>query len=190
MTDVRHPARPGGGGAARRPRPGLSLSLAVTALLGAGACGSGAASPAPTGSAPATTAPTTTAAPAPPAAARAAAEAAKTVLDRAFAEREVLGAGSGTLAEAFGDTHPAPPGDVRGLTFAFVCTGGGTVGLAFTVADREVPSAAGAEVCDGSVHQRILGLPRPGALGFTAAVTGSRQGGYAYRYVTDRERRP
>ncbi|GAA3906596.1 hypothetical protein GCM10022244_15860 [Streptomyces gulbargensis] len=185
MTHARHP------GDRAAWRPGLSTALAVTALLGAGACGSGAPSPTPAGSAPApATTPTTNPASVPPASDRAAAEAAKTVLDRAFAEREVLGSGSGPLVEAFGDTLPAPPGDVRSLTFAFVCTGGGTVKLAFTVADRPVPSAAGTEACDGSLHQRILDPARPGALGFTATLTGSRQGGYAYSYVTDGERRP
>jgi hypothetical protein len=172
------------GRAVQRLSAGLSVALSVTTLLGVGACSSGeqsgspSKSPGTTGSAPAATPDT------------AGAEAAKSVLEKTFVTRESLGGGSGGLQRQFGNTHPTTPDDVLSVTFAFTCTGGATVTLTFTVADKEVSSAAGTHVCDGSVFQRSVELPKPGPLGFSAAVTGSEGGGYAYAYYAEKKRLP
>ncbi|MEU7006910.1 hypothetical protein [Streptomyces sp. NPDC046332] len=172
------------GRAVRRLSAGLPVALSVTALLGAGACspgeqsGSPSKSPSVTGSAPAATPDT------------ADAEAAKSVLEGAFVGRQSLGGGSGGLQRYFGNTHPATPDDVLSVTFAFTCTGGATVALTFAAAGQDVPSAAGTQVCDGSVFQRSVELPEPGALGFSAVVTGSEDGGYAYAFYAEKKQLP
>ncbi|WP_406001052.1 hypothetical protein [Streptomyces sp. NBC_00829] len=168
----------------RRAVRRLSVGLSVTALLGAGACspgeqsGSPSKSPTVTGSA-STTTPDTAGA------------AAKSVLERAFVTRESLGAGSGGLEGGpFGNTHPSAPDDVLSVTFAFTCTGGAKVALKIAVGDKDVPSAAGTQVCDGSIFQRSIDMSKPGPLGFSAAVTGSQGGGYAYAYYAEKKQLP
>lgn len=118
------------------------------------------------------------------------AEAAKSVLERAFFTRESLGAGSGGLERQFGNTHPSAPDDVLSVTFAFTCTGGAKVALKIAVGDKDVPSAAGTQVCDGSIFQRSIDMSKPGPLGFSAAVTGSEGGGYAYAYYAEKKQLP
>ncbi|MFE0700145.1 hypothetical protein [Streptomyces sp. NPDC058872] len=165
----------------------LSAALSVTALLGAAACGadeesgpppSASRSPSATGSAPAATPDTS------------GVEAAKSVLEGAFVGMEPLGGGAGQVQRQFGNMHPAMPDDVLSVTFAFTCTGGTTVALRFTVAGEEVPSAAGTQVCDGSVFQRILDASRPGPLDFSIAATGPEKGFYAYAYYPEKKRLP
>ncbi|MFI8323621.1 hypothetical protein [Streptomyces sp. NPDC085529] len=99
-----------------------------------------------------------------------------------------LGGGSGGLRRQFGDTHAATPDDVPSVSFAFTCTGGGTVALTFTAADnKEVPSAAGTQVCDGSLFQRSIDTSTAGSLGFSAALTGPESGGYAYACYAEKK---
>lgn len=120
----------------------------------------------------------------------AAAEAAKSVLDRGIVAMESLGGGYGGLERQFGNTHPATPDDVLSVSFAFTCTGGATVALTFTTADKDVPSAAGTQVCDGSIFQRSIDTSKPGPLEFSAALTGSEGGGYAYAYYAEKKQLP
>ncbi|MFF9838475.1 hypothetical protein [Streptomyces sp. NPDC013740] len=165
---------------------GLSVALAVTALLGSGACSpSEQAGSASKGRSAARSAPAATSA-------AADAEAAKSLLEKAFVDRESLGGGSGGLLPQLGNTHPAPPAEVLGVTFAFTCTGGAKVALTFAVQDKDkhARSVAGTQLCDGSVFQRSIEFPKPGPLSFSAAVTGSESGGYAYAYYTETKRLP
>ncbi|MFB7231384.1 hypothetical protein ACFCY9_27020 [Streptomyces fimicarius] len=163
---------------------GLAAALSVAALLGATSCSSGeqsgspSANPSATKSAPAPTPDTTDA------------DAARTLLEGTFVNMKSLGGGSGGLRPQFGDTHPAAPDNVLSVTFAFACTGGGEVALTFTVADEDVPSAKGTQVCDGSVFQQSIELPEPGSVGFTGVVTGTEDGGYAYAYYPEKEQLP
>ncbi|MFG3498571.1 hypothetical protein [Streptomyces sp. NPDC047928] len=128
--------------------------------------------------------------PAPTASGPSGAEAAKSVLERAFVAREPLGAGSGGLEPRFGNTHPSTPDDVLSVTFAFTCTGGAKVALEIAVEGEDVPSAAGTQLCDGSVLQRSIDLPKPGSVGFSATVTGPGGGSYAYAYYAEKKQLP
>ncbi|MEU3057764.1 hypothetical protein [Streptomyces griseus] len=165
---------------------GLAAALSVTALLGATSCSSGEQSGSPSAS-PSATKP----APAPtPDTADADADAARTLLEGTFVNMKSLSGGSGELRPQFGNTHPAAPDNVLSVTFAFACTGGGEVALTFTVADEDVPSANGTQMCDGSVFQQSIELPEPGSVGFTGVVTGTENGGYAYAYYPEKKQLP
>lgn len=76
------------------------------------------------------------------------------------------------------------------MTFAFTCTGGGTVALTFATAGKDVSTAAGAQECDGSIYQRSIGTPEPGLIGFSYSLTGSENGGYAYGYYAEKKQLP
>lgn len=166
----------------RRADRRAALCLVITAVLSAAACtpsersGPSAQSPSATG--------------APTAATPDEATDLKAVLERAFVARESLGGGSGRLDPQFGNTHPATPEGVLSVTFAFTCTGKGEVSLKFTVGGKEVPTAAGSQVCDGTIFQRSVDVPKPGPLGFVAAVGGSADGGFAYAYYAEKKELP
>lgn len=162
----------------------VGVALSVTALLGAGACNpseqpeSSSTSPSVTGSAPA--APDTSAA-----------EAAKSVLEKGIVNMESLSDGDGGLQKQFGNTLASVPEDVLSVSFAFTCTGGAKVALAFRLAGKEVASAAGTHVCDGStIFQRSIDTTGPGPLGFSAVATGAQSGGYAYAYYSEKKQLP
>ncbi|MEV3990253.1 hypothetical protein AB0J57_15230 [Streptomyces sp. NPDC049837] len=76
------------------------------------------------------------------------------------------------------------------LTFAFTCTGKGKVTLKFSVAGKEMPKAAGTQVCDGSIFQRSIDVPKPGPVGFEATVSGSVNGDFAYAYYAEKKQLP
>ncbi|MCS0639840.1 hypothetical protein NX801_30245 [Streptomyces sp. LP05-1] len=103
---------------------------------------------------------------------------------------DFVGGGSGGLQRQFGNTHPTTPDDVLSVSFAFTCTGGGTVRLTFTVADKDVPSAAGTHVCDSTVFRRGIDTSKPGSLGFSVTLTGPESGGYAYGYYVEKTQLP
>ncbi|MFZ4266858.1 hypothetical protein [Streptomyces arboris] len=173
-------ARGADGRAARR----VAVLLSVAALLGAGACGPrdqpdpSSTSPSVTGSASAT--PDTSAA-----------EAAKSVLEKNIVNMESLGEGDGGLQKQFGNTLASVPEDVLSVSFAFTCTGGAKVALTFRLAGKEVASAAGTHVCDGStIFQRSIDTTGSGPLGFSAVATGAESGGYAYAYYSEKKQLP
>ncbi|MYX14921.1 hypothetical protein GTY67_16260 [Streptomyces sp. SID8374] len=158
--------------------------MAVTALLGAGACSpseqpeSSSTSPSVTGSASA--APDTSAA-----------QTAKSVLEKGIVNMESLSDGDGGLQKQFGNTLASVPEDVLSVSFAFTCTGGAEVALTFRLAGKEVASAAGTHVCDGStIFQRSIDTPGSGPLGFSAVATGAESGGYAYAYYSEKKQLP
>ncbi|MEV7898441.1 hypothetical protein [Streptomyces cyaneofuscatus] len=120
------------------------------------------------------------------------ADEAKAVLEKLLVERESLGGGSGVLVPQFGNTHPATPDGVVSVTFVFTCTGGGEVKLRNKAGGKDVPSAAGAQKCDGSLFQTSVDVPEPDAsIGFTATpVEESADGGYAYAYYVEKKNLP
>ena len=117
---------------------------------------------------------------------------AKAILDQAFAGREELGSGSGTLRPQLGNTLPAPDKSVLSVTFAFACTGNGKVAFTFAVGGRKASSAADTGTCDRSIFQRSVEIhgPRPGPVTFEAGLTGSDHGGFAYSYYTEKKQLP
>ncbi|MFF0509202.1 hypothetical protein ACFYUH_37255 [Streptomyces fimicarius] len=83
------------------------------------------------------------------------------------------------------------PEDVLSVSFAFTCTGGDEVALAFRLGGKEVASAAGTHVCDGStIFQRSIETAGAGSLGFSAVTTGAGSGGYAYGYYSEKKQLP
>jgi hypothetical protein len=166
----------------RRAR--LGAALCVVALLGAGACsGEEPAAKPPKSPVPGKAAPV-------PTLEAADGGALNSQLERVFENLESLGGGSGALGPSFGNTHPGLPDGVLSVTFAFVCSGGATVKLAFTVGGKDVPAAAGSQVCDGSIEQRSVEVPGPGAFGFSAELAGSGAGGFAYGYYAEKSQLP
>ncbi|MGI5482414.1 hypothetical protein [Streptomyces lavendofoliae] len=173
----------------RRADRRTAWGLVTTAALCAAACTPPEPSPTATTAAPtATTAhPSTTAGPG------AAADAARDLLadlERSFAGRKSLAAGSGPLEPRFGNTHPLVPDDVPSVTFAYACTGRGEVTLTFSVGGEDVPAATGTQLCDGSVSPRSVDLSESGPLGFEAAASRPAGGVFAYAYYAEAERRP
>ncbi|MYW29239.1 hypothetical protein [Streptomyces sp. SID2119] len=172
------------GGADSRAVRGVGVALSVIALLGAGACGPGdrpeSSSKSPSASGSASVAPDTSAA-----------EAAKSVLDKGIVNMESLGEGDGAVQKQFGNTLASVPEDVLSVSFAFTCTGGAEVALTFRLTGKEVASAAGTHVCDGStIFQRSIDTTGSGPLGFSAIATGAESGGYAYAYYSEKKQLP
>ncbi|MFF8945871.1 hypothetical protein ACF1A5_27025 [Streptomyces sp. NPDC014864] len=117
-------------------------------------------------------------------------QAEKAVLEQSFPGRESLGDGFGKLRQEIGNTLAATPKGVLSVTFAFVCTGGAKVSFTFEAGGKEVRSAAPAPTCDKSVFQRSLTVSRGGPVGFSADVTGSDGGGFAYSYYVEKKQLP
>ncbi|MEU0160045.1 hypothetical protein ABZ154_14700 [Streptomyces sp. NPDC006261] len=174
-------ARGADGRAVRR----VAVALSVAALLGAGACG-------PSDQAePSSESPSVTGPGSATAEKSSAAEAAKSVLEKGIVNIESLGEGDGVLQRQFGNTLASVPEDVLSVSFAFTCTGGAKVALAFRLAGKEVASAAGTHVCDGAtIFQRSIGTAESGPLGFSAVATGAESGGYAYAYHSEKKQLP
>ena len=111
----------------------------------------------------------------------------KAILDQAFVGRNALGSGSGRLQSQIGNTLPATPKGVLSVTFAFACTGHGKAAFNFTASGKNAPSAARTSICDGSIFQQSLKVPESGPISFEAEVTGSKDGGFAYSYYTEKK---
>ncbi|MGW1293208.1 hypothetical protein [Streptomyces sp. NPDC002533] len=175
-------ARGSGGRAAVRC---VAVALSLAALLGAGACGSGDRSGSPSNSPSVTGSASVTPDPS-------GAEAAKALLDKGIVNMESLGEGDGELRKQFGNTLASMPEDVLSVSFAFTCTGGAEVALTFRLGGKDVASAAGTHLCDGStIFQRSIetaGADHP--LGFSAVATGVGSGGYAYAFHSEKKQLP
>ncbi|MFF3413043.1 hypothetical protein ACFYW8_44485 [Streptomyces sp. NPDC002742] len=71
------------------------------------------------------------------------------------------------------------PKNVQSVTFAFVCTGGGRSSFNFS-------AALEAHACDGSVFQHSMKVTGTDPVGFSADVTGSDDGDFAYAYYAEK----
>ncbi|MDQ0933532.1 hypothetical protein [Streptomyces turgidiscabies] len=111
----------------------------------------------------------------------------KAILDQAFVGRQEIGSGYGRLESRLGNTTPATPKKVLSVTFAFVCTRGGKISFDFSANGKDVPSAADAGTCDGSIFQRSVEIPKPGPMSFEAKTTGTDNGSFAYAYYVEKK---
>lgn len=114
-------------------------------------------------------------------------QAVRAILDRTLSGLESLGSGSGRLNSDFGNTLATTPATVVGVTFAFICTGGGTVTLRVAVEGNYRQAAPVVRGCDGSVAQQSIDLAKPSMVGFEASSTGSTDGFFAYGYYIEKK---
>ncbi|MET7380415.1 hypothetical protein ABZT08_16630 [Streptomyces sp. NPDC005526] len=167
----------------------MSASLfLLTAVMFVGACGPGGSARGPashSGASRSASSPATQAS-----GASDAGQAEKAALEQSFPGRESLGDGFGRLRQGIGNTLAATPKGVLSVTFAFVCTGGAKVSFTFEAGGKEVRSAAPAHTCGKSVFQQSLTVSRGGPVGFSADVTGSDGGGFAYSYYVEKKQLP
>ena len=112
---------------------------------------------------------------------------AEAILTQSFVGIEKLGGGYGRLNRDLSNSFAVTPKDVASVTVAFTCTGGATVILRATLNSRGVASPSANHICDGSVLQESVELPKPGAVGFTADVKGSTDGSFAYAYNVEKK---
>ncbi|GAB1694954.1 hypothetical protein [Krasilnikovia sp. M28-CT-15] len=109
-------------------------------------------------------------------------------LKQAFSTREALGSGAGQLEPHVGNSLATTPKSVLSVTFAFVCTGGAAVTLQVGTVASAASSTKATQKCDGSILQRSVELPKPGAVTFEGDVTGTQPGGFAYGYYVEKKR--
>jgi hypothetical protein len=98
-----------------------------------------------------------------------------------------LGSGSGRLHPEIGNTLATLPKNVLSVTFAFVCTGDGRSSFQFEVHGKDVRSATERHTCDGSVFQHSMEVAGAGPVGFSADITGSDDGDFAYAYYIEKK---
>ncbi|MGW3243196.1 hypothetical protein [Streptomyces sp. NPDC001070] len=115
---------------------------------------------------------------------------AEAVLDRAFTGREVISRGRGRPAPQLGNTLAGAPEGVLSVTFAFTCTGKSRALVDITVDGKPLPRLRGTYTCGNAVRQRSVDIPATGSVGFTADVSGSLHGEFAYAYYTERKQAP
>ena len=94
------------------------------------------------------------------------------------------------LREQFSNTMAGTAPNVVSVMFAFTCTGNAKVTLNVAVAGKDVPSAAGTVTCDKTVFQQSVETPKPSPVSFTAKVTGSIDGSFAYAYYPEKTQAP
>ncbi|AEV89137.1 hypothetical protein ACWT_8128 [Actinoplanes sp. SE50] len=98
---------------------------------------------------------------------------------------EQLGSGYGVLWSPISNTLADTPENMLSVVFALSCTGGGAV--SFTVdAGGARKQPAQAHSCDGSVAQQSIAPAKHGPVSFSAEVTGSLAGSFAYAYYVEK----
>lgn len=169
-------------------RTAIPFTTATTLVMFIGACGPGDSARDPASHSGASRPASSSASGAPKA--PEAGQVEKAVLEQSFPGRESLGHGSGMLRQGTGTTLTAMPKDVLRVTFAFVCTGGAKVSFTFDTGGKEVRSAAPSHTCGNSVFRQGLTVSKGRSVGFSADVTGSDGGGFAYSFYVEKKLLP